>query len=163
MVDPCGLLSDLSSVRRGSTGGVDIGSRGGVGGAGGVERIPEHYGTVAVDGIYGVGLPPQFKNIDPFRAGKSNNAPPFIAEEPLEPAGMGGPGAGELQRRSSIRSTTTVEDDEMVDENRSIPTLVTWADGGNRVYITGTFCGWRKKYRLTKGYVTVPPLGEGYI
>lgn len=44
-----------------------------------------------------------------------------------------------------------MEDDETVDESRSIPTLVTWTDGGNRVYITGTFCGWRKKYRLTKG------------
>ncbi|RPB25319.1 AMPKBI-domain-containing protein [Terfezia boudieri ATCC MYA-4762] len=64
---------------------------------------------------------------------------------------MSGLGAEELQRRGSIRSTTTVEDDEAVDESRSIPTLVTWTHGGNKVYITGTFCGWRKKYRLTKG------------
>lgn len=160
-LDARGLLSDLSGVRRGSTGGVDIGSRGG--GAVGVGRIPEHYGTVAADGIYGAGLPPQFKNPDPFRAGKPSKTPSFIAEEPLEPAGMGGPGAEELQRRGSIRSTTTVEDDETVDESRSIPTLVTWTDGGNKVYITGTFCGWRKKYRLTKGYVHCLPLGEGYI
>ena len=157
--DPRGLLPDLSGVRRGSTGGVDIGSRGGAGGVGGVGRIPEHYGTVAVGGIYGAGLPPQFKNPDPFRAGNPNKAPSFIAEEPLEPTGMGGSGAEELQRRGSIRSTTTVEDDETVDESRSIPTLVTWTDGGNKVYITGTFCGWRKKYRLTKGYVHCSTFG----
>lgn len=151
-LDPRGLLPDLSGVRRGSTGGVDIGSRGGAGGVGGAGRNPEHYGTVASDGIYGAGLPPQFKNPDPFRTAKPNKAPSFIAEEPLEPTAMGGPGAEELQRRGSIRSTTTVEDDEVtVDESRSIPTLVTWTDGGNKVYITGTFCGWRKKYRLTKG------------
>ncbi|KAF8457972.1 5'-AMP-activated protein kinase beta subunit, interation domain-containing protein [Terfezia claveryi] len=149
--DPRGLLPDLSGFRRGSTGGVDIGSRVGAGGPGGVGRGPEHYGTVAADGIYGAGLPPQFKNLDPFRTGLPNKAQSFIAEEPLEPAGMSGLGAEELQRRGSIRSTTTVEDDETVDESRSIPTLVTWTDGGNKVYITGTFCGWRKKYRLTKG------------
>lgn len=133
---------------------MDIGSRGGGIGAG---RIPEHYGTVASDGIYGAGLPPQFKNPDPFRTGRPHKPPSFIAEEPLESTRMAGPGAEELQRRGSVRSTTTVEDDEVtIDESRSIPTLVTWTDGGNKVYITGTFCGWRKKYRLTKGYSCCP-------
>lgn len=152
-LDPRGLLPpDLSGVRRGSTGGVDIGNRGGMGSGSG--RVSENYGTGASDGIYGAGLPPQFKNPDPFRAGmgKPNKAPSFIAEEPTEPPVMGETGPDELQRRGSIRSTTTAEDDEVtLDESRSIPTLVTWTDGGNKVYITGTFCGWRKKYRLTKG------------
>ena len=152
-LDPRILLTELNGVRRGSTGGVDIGGGGVVG------RNIDLYGKVVSEGAYGADLPPQFTNPDPFKTHRQDKATSFIAEEPVEPTGMSG-AAEELQRRGSIRSTTTVEDDDItVDESRSIPTLVTWTDGGNKVYITGTFCGWRKKYRLTKGFVKFPSLG----
>ena len=106
------------------------------------------------------GLTPEFLNPDPFKpSGEQKAGKPrsFIADDPVEPvagAGATGSGAG-LQRRGSMQSTTTVEEDEIpVDESRTIPTLVSWPHGGNKVYITGTFCHWRKKYRLAKRFVS---------
>ncbi|KAI9818526.1 MAG: hypothetical protein M1827_000585 [Pycnora praestabilis] len=67
---------------------------------------------------------------------------------------------GALPRRSSILSSTTVDDDEIGDElhaytvdggmRQTIPTVIEWKQGGERVYVTGTFAGWNRKFRLHK-------------
>lgn len=74
--------------------------------------------------------------------------------EPLE----GVPG---LPRRSSVLSSTTLDDDDLGDDLGSleggphvpVPTLLEWREGGDKVYVTGTFAGWDRKFRLHKKYV----------
>ncbi|CAO0792521.1 unnamed protein product [Mucor circinelloides] len=34
--------------------------------------------------------------------------------------------------------------------NQGVPTIITWTQGGNNVYITGTFNGWKHKIKLVK-------------
>ncbi len=70
---------------------------------------------------------------------------------------------GALPRRSSILSSTATEEDEIADElhaytvdgemRRTIPTVIEWKHGGEKVYVTGTFAGWNRKFRLHKKYV----------
>lgn len=66
-----------------------------------------------------------------------------------------------LPRRSSILSSTTADDDETLDDptgygldagvnKAAVPTLVEWKQNGEKVYVTGTFAGWNKKFRLQK-------------
>ncbi|CAI6333512.1 unnamed protein product [Periconia digitata] len=61
---------------------------------------------------------------------------------------------GALPRRSSMLSSTTIDDDEPLDEFRgsqgkeTVPTIIEWEGPGERVYVTGTFAGWDRKYRL---------------
>ncbi|KAL2871302.1 putative Snf1 kinase complex beta-subunit Gal83 [Aspergillus lucknowensis] len=52
---------------------------------------------------------------------------------------------------------TTIEDDDTVDElqqyanhggGRAVPATIEWTGGGNKVYVTGTFVNWEKKFRL---------------
>ncbi|KAI9809581.1 MAG: hypothetical protein M1825_000013 [Sarcosagium campestre] len=67
---------------------------------------------------------------------------------------------GVLPRRSSVLSSTTIDEDELGDEEhayivegevrKTIPTMVEWKSQGERVYVTGTFAGWNRKYRLHK-------------
>ena len=66
---------------------------------------------------------------------------------------------GALPRQNSIVSTTTVDDDELGDElqpypfegsKRTVPTLVQWKQGGDKVYVTGTFTSWSRKFRMTR-------------
>ncbi|KAI9797511.1 MAG: hypothetical protein M1833_005422 [Piccolia ochrophora] len=66
--------------------------------------------------------------------------------------------AGVIPRRNSVLSSTTIDDDELGDEDhaytvegevrKTIPTVIEWKQGGDKVYVTGTFAGWNKKYRL---------------
>ena len=65
---------------------------------------------------------------------------------------------GVLPRRTSILSSTTVDEDDIDDElqayaldgsrGRTVPTLVEWKQRGEKVYITGTFASWSRKYRM---------------
>jgi hypothetical protein len=65
---------------------------------------------------------------------------------------------GTLPRHASIISNTTNADDEdLGDEFKgpntqrpTVPTLIEWEGDGERVYATGTFAGWNRKYRLHK-------------
>ncbi|KAI9864540.1 MAG: hypothetical protein M1813_003029 [Trichoglossum hirsutum] len=67
---------------------------------------------------------------------------------------------GVLPRRTSVLSSTTVDEDEVVDDlgqysiyggvRKTIPTPIEWKQGGNKVYVTGTFTGWNRKFRLHK-------------
>jgi hypothetical protein len=63
----------------------------------------------------------------------------------------------QLSRRTSVLSGTTVEDDDLGDDVASlepwggaptVPTLLEWREDGEKVYVTGTFAGWDKKFRL---------------
>jgi hypothetical protein len=70
----------------------------------------------------------------------------------------------ELPRKVSMLSNTTVDDDDVGDEltpapvdgiNKTVPTLVEWRGSGDKVYVTGTFANWYKKFRLHRKYVPV--------
>ena len=64
--------------------------------------------------------------------------------------------ATQLERKASVLSGTTVDDDEDADDfaahgratGQMVDTLVEWKEGGERVYVTGSFSGWTKKHRL---------------
>lgn len=61
-----------------------------------------------------------------------------------------------LPRRTSLLSHTTIDEDDGEYEGygtegskgKTVPTVVTWNQGGDRVYITGTFATWSRKYRM---------------
>ena len=61
---------------------------------------------------------------------------------------------GTLPSRTSLLSHTTLEDEdemELADQGakgRAVPTTIQWTHGGNKVYVTGTFANWSKKYRM---------------
>ncbi|OCL05030.1 carbohydrate-binding module family 48 protein [Glonium stellatum] len=81
---------------------------------------------------------------------------PADLSAPLDPVDVD----GILPRRSSVLSSTTVDDDDLGDgllqgddsgARPAVPTLIEWTQGGERVYVTGTFAGnWDRKYRLHK-------------
>ncbi|KAF2004435.1 carbohydrate-binding module family 48 protein [Amniculicola lignicola CBS 123094] len=61
---------------------------------------------------------------------------------------------GVLPRKTSVLSSTTVEEDDLGEEFQgpqnvvTVPTLIEWEGPGERVYVTGTFAGWNRKFRL---------------
>ena len=61
---------------------------------------------------------------------------------------------GTLPSHTSLLSHTTLDDDEDVDlldhgaKGRAVPTTIQWTHGGSKVYVTGTFANWSKKYRM---------------
>ena len=65
---------------------------------------------------------------------------------------------GVLPRQLSALSSTTVDEDEYADElqqypdgsQRTVPTTVWWKKAGDKVYVTGTFTSWSRKYRMTR-------------
>jgi hypothetical protein len=65
----------------------------------------------------------------------------------------------ELTKKTSMLSTTTADDEEIGDDTYFfqdssgqpvVPTLIEWRQGGDKVYLTGTFVDWDKKVRLHK-------------
>jgi hypothetical protein len=82
-------------------------------------------------------------------------SPIIVAEDLVSPIiedDIGGP----LLHQASLLSHTTADEDEDYDagfglegvKGRTVPTLVEWKQGGDKVYITGTFASWSKKYRM---------------
>ncbi|KAK7180840.1 AMPKBI-domain-containing protein [Paraphaeosphaeria sporulosa] len=63
---------------------------------------------------------------------------------------------GALPRRSSMLSdrTADADDDDLADEFKgpqgqvTVPTLIEWDGPGERVFVTGTFAGWERKFKL---------------
>ncbi|KAF2446442.1 carbohydrate-binding module family 48 protein [Karstenula rhodostoma CBS 690.94] len=63
---------------------------------------------------------------------------------------------GALPRRSSLLSdrTADADDDDLADEFKgpqgqvTVPTLIEWEGPGERVFVTGTFAGWERKFKL---------------
>ena len=66
---------------------------------------------------------------------------------------------GVLPRQSSVVSSTTLDEDEYENElqpypaedsSRFVPTTVRWKQGGDKVYVTGTFTAWSRKFRMNR-------------
>ncbi|KAL8707836.1 MAG: hypothetical protein Q9220_007190 [cf. Caloplaca sp. 1 TL-2023] len=65
---------------------------------------------------------------------------------------------GVLPSNISVLSSTTAEDDDVagdelqpypLDSSRgTVPTTLQWKQGGDRVYVTGTFTSWNRKFRM---------------
>jgi hypothetical protein len=84
---------------------------------------------------------------------------PADLEDDIDP--IGGDPDG-VKRTRSMLSGTTVDDEEVEDEAQgagglvgeavgpAVPTVIEWREGGDKVYVTGTFAGWDRKYRLHK-------------
>ncbi|RMZ92227.1 hypothetical protein DV736_g551, partial [Chaetothyriales sp. CBS 134916] len=60
-----------------------------------------------------------------------------------------------MGRKSSMLSTGTQDEDDIGDElppvdpaAETVPTTIEWNKAGTRVYVTGTFANWEKKYRM---------------
>ncbi|KAI9847808.1 MAG: hypothetical protein M1837_001701 [Sclerophora amabilis] len=63
-----------------------------------------------------------------------------------------------IPRKTSGLSTTTVDDDDLGEDlqpynvegtpRMTVPTLVEWKQKGEKVYVTGTFANWNRKFRL---------------
>jgi hypothetical protein len=59
-------------------------------------------------------------------------------------------------KRTSVLSSTTADDDDLGDDLQAleggpiptVPTMLEWREGGDKVYVTGTFAGWDRKFRL---------------
>ena len=81
---------------------------------------------------------------------KSNaDVPIFDNDDPISPV------EPTLRRKSSMLSQTTTEEDVedelqpfAQDVSRTVPTIIEWNHPGHKVYVTGTFANWDKKYRL---------------
>lgn len=69
-----------------------------------------------------------------------------------------------LRRKSSMLSeATTYSEEDVGDElqpyavdpgSHTVPTVIEWNHGGHKVYVTGTFANWEKKYRLHQRWVS---------
>ncbi|KAL9064124.1 MAG: hypothetical protein Q9157_007946 [Trypethelium eluteriae] len=63
---------------------------------------------------------------------------------------------GTLPRRQSVLSSGTGDDEEDAGDDfpisdsigPKVPTIIEWKGSGEKVYVTGTFAGWDRKYRL---------------
>lgn len=61
---------------------------------------------------------------------------------------------GDVRRAASMLSNTTLDEDELGDDLQgpqnvpTVPTLIEWEGPGERVYVTGTFVEWNRKFRL---------------
>ena len=88
---------------------------------------------------------------------------------PLEPSGtvneeisIFDDDEADLPRKSSMLSSTTMEEEDVGNELQPyavdtggvnvVPTRIDWKGSGERVYVTGTFAHWDKKFRLHKRY-----------
>ncbi|KAL9641388.1 MAG: hypothetical protein Q9204_000024 [Flavoplaca sp. TL-2023a] len=74
---------------------------------------------------------------------------------------------GVLPRQISVLSSTTVDDDDVAGDElhpypfdgsqRTVPTTLRWKQGGDRVYVTGTFTSWSRKFRMHRDPETNVP------
>lgn len=65
---------------------------------------------------------------------------------------------GTIPRKASVLSSTTIDDDEVGDNEAfaneaqwgeiRVPTTLEWHGGGDKIFVTGTFCNWEKKVKL---------------
>jgi hypothetical protein len=65
-------------------------------------------------------------------------------------------------QRHSKSGRDAIDEEEILDElqpytssgvGKPIPTLIEWTAPGEKVYVTGTFVNWEKKYRLHRRYI----------
>ncbi|KAG2219981.1 hypothetical protein INT45_001880 [Circinella minor] len=78
----------------------------------------------------------------------------------------------EIEEEQSQSSSQQQSSSQRLNRNRSlvqhskagIPTMISWSQGGNNVYVTGTFNGWKHKIKLVKStqdFATVLELPPG--
>ncbi|KAK4938998.1 galactose metabolism-related protein [Elasticomyces elasticus] len=92
---------------------------------------------------------PESPTLHPVDKG-NQDVPIFETDEPLS--------AIEPRRKNSMMSSTTESEEEVGEElqpfaveqasAQTVPTVIEWNHGGHKVYVTGTFANWEKKYRL---------------
>ena len=85
---------------------------------------------------------------------------PTIAAQEFSSSLHGEDFDGAIPRQSSVISSTTLEEEELGNELQPypfeappqgiVPTRLQWIQGGDRVYVTGTFAGWNRKFRMSK-------------
>jgi hypothetical protein len=79
---------------------------------------------------------------------------PIISPADLAPLDIGDVDGVLPRRTGSVLSHTTAEDDDVGDDFHgpqnvpTVPTLIEWEGPGERIYVTGTFAGWNRKYKL---------------
>jgi hypothetical protein len=84
-------------------------------------------------------------------------SPVITPEELTEP---GDPLAADFlpQKTHSILSDKTVDEEDVGDDPSTVirgilptvPTIIEWRELGSKVYVTGTFADWERKYRLNR-------------
>lgn len=67
---------------------------------------------------------------------------------------------GVIPRQTSVVSSTTLDDEEDYSNEvqpypeessrKLVPTTVQWKQGGDKVYVTGTFTSWSRKFRMNR-------------
>jgi Glycogen recognition site of AMP-activated protein kinase len=69
-----------------------------------------------------------------------------------------------LPTRTSLLSHTTADEEEDAAEygseanrGRTVPTVIRWRGDADRVYITGSFAAWARKFRMHREYVCPVP------
>ena len=82
--------------------------------------------------------------------------PPEDMNSPLEALDS----EGTLPRRTSMLSSTTLDEDEAIGDETflpdphtflpTVPTEITWRGSAEKVYVTGTFVNWERKFKLPR-------------
>ncbi|KAI4177802.1 MAG: hypothetical protein LQ343_000266 [Gyalolechia ehrenbergii] len=108
-------------------------------------------------------IPPSNLNFPPrlpLPIGEEDHTPgsPIINPGEISSALSGDEFDGFLPRQGSVLSSTTAEDDDVAGDElqpyplegprRAVPTTLQWKQGGDRVYVTGTFTSWSRKFRM---------------
>lgn len=65
----------------------------------------------------------------------------------------------QMNPETSHISGQTMDGDEVADKllpytsgvHKAVPTVIEWSAPGQKVYVTGTFVNWEKKFRLHRG------------
>ncbi|KAL8843107.1 MAG: hypothetical protein Q9170_000237 [Blastenia crenularia] len=101
----------------------------------------------------------------PLPIGEEDHTPgsPIITPAEISSVLDGDEIDGILPRQASVLSSTTAEDDDVAGDElqpyplegprRTVPTILQWKHGGDRVYVTGTFTSWSRKFRMHQEYV----------
>jgi len=106
------------------------------------------------------GVMPDSPNLPPVDKNDSDVVPLFDADDhtPL--------GADASGRRNSMLSIATQEEEDISEElqpygvgitGQTVPTVIEWNQAAEKVFVTGTFAAWDKKFRLKKRYVSHLP------
>lgn len=88
-------------------------------------------------------------------------SPIITPQDITSPLDAGDIDSGALPRKASVLSSTTVDDEDVGDNDAfaqestqslqvRVPTRLGWYGGGDKVFVTGTFCNWEKKIKLPR-------------
>jgi hypothetical protein len=98
--------------------------------------------------IAGAPTIPESPTLDPVDRG-NHDVPIFDDDVPIAPEDYA------LRRKSSVMSLGSQDEEDAEDElppadpaAGSVSTVIEWTRPGNRVYVTGTFANWEKKFKM---------------